>query len=85
MATKVDKFVKENQKLYKNIKPSQWGAIRAICNKKENNFKEEIKNYISKGVKAWEQKQIDTLLNFSDDLDTIKLLSIKMPKNNAKY
>jgi hypothetical protein len=80
IATKVDNFINKNKSLYKNIKPSQWGAIRAICNKGENNFKQEIKDYISKGVKVWEQNQIDTLLNFSDDLDTIKLLSIQMPK-----
>jgi hypothetical protein len=80
---KVSEFKKKYKNtLYKNIKPSQWGTIRAICNKREENFKEEIKNHISNGVKKWEQNQIDTLLRFSDDLDTIKLLSIQMPKGD---
>ena len=80
LAIKVDRFVKENQQLYKNIKPSQWGRIRSICTSGQDNFKEEIENYISSGKVSWEQNQIDTLFNFSDDLDTIKLISMQMPK-----
>ncbi len=75
----VSKFIKDNKSLYGNITPSQWGAIRSICNSGEN-FKEEIEKYISNGVKKWENKQIETFLNFSDELETIKLLTILMPK-----
>ena len=83
-AEQVSKFIQDNKFLYKNITPSQWGAIRAICNKGDKNFKEEIKEYISNGVKKWDKKQIEKLLEFSDELETIKLLSIWMPKRIGK-
>lgn len=77
---KVDEFINNNKKLYEDIKPSQWGKIRSICS--SQGTKKEIEDYISDGTRKWEQKQIDKLLDFSDDLDTIKLLSIQMPKVN---
>lgn len=80
----VDDFIKDNKSLYKNIKASQWGKIRSICTSGEDGFKEEIKEYISTGVKEWEKKQIDSLLEKCDNLEFIKLLSIQMPKQGAK-
>ncbi len=76
----VDTFILDNKPLYKKIKPSQWGKIRSICTSGEEGFKEEIEKYISSGVKQWEEKQIKKLLEVSDNLEFIKLLSIQMPK-----
>jgi len=76
----VDDFIINNKSLYKNIKPSQWGKIRSICTSEVDGFKEEIEDYISHGDKKWEKKQIKRLLEVSDDLEFIKLLSIQMPK-----
>jgi len=81
----VDSFIKEHyKKLYSNIKPSQWGKIRSICTSGSANFKDEIREYISKGTKAWEAKQIETLLQEKHTLEFIKLLSIQMPKQGEK-
>ena len=77
---KVDDFIKNNKALYTKIKPSQWGKIRSICTSREDNFKEQIEAYISHGVKKWEEKQIQKLLEVSNNLEFIKLLSIQMPK-----
>jgi len=102
----VDKFISDYyEKLYSNIKPSQWGKIRSICRSDIKNFKDEIekytengkktlteeqirmlliKEYISKGTKAWESKQIETLLQEKHTLEFVKLLSIQMPKQGGK-
>ncbi|MCF6173235.1 MAG: hypothetical protein L3J44_05565 [Campylobacteraceae bacterium] len=80
----VDDFIKKNKPLYSNINPSQWGKIRSICTKGEPNFKEEIKNYISSGVKAWSKQQTSTLLDNDEyTLEFIKLISIQMPKQGG--
>jgi hypothetical protein len=79
----VDEFIDKNKKLYKNIKPSQWGKIRSICTSGQNDFKEEIKKYISNGTKKWEKRQIDTLLQNNFSLEFVKLISIQMPKKGA--
>ena len=76
----VDKFMEDNKSLYFKIKPSQWGKIRSICISGEDNFKDEIEEYISSGTKKWEQNQIDTLLEKCDNLEFVKLISIQMPK-----
>lgn len=76
----VDKFIKYNKPLYENIKPSQWGKIRSICTSGEDCFKDKIEQYISSGVKQWEEQQINKLLEASDNLEFIKLISIQMPK-----
>ena len=80
----VDRFIKVNKSLYKNIKPSQWGKIRSICTSGEDGFREKIRAYISTGVKAWEETQIDTLLDDKNKLEFIKLLSIQMPKQKEE-
>jgi len=80
----VDKFIEDNKSLYQKIKASQWGKIRSICTSGENNFIEEIREYISNGTKKWEENQIDTLLNDNNSLEFIKLISIQMPKQGAK-
>lgn len=80
---KVDNFKTQNKKLYKNIRPSQWGTIRAICTSGSKNFKDEIAEYISHGTKEWEKKQIDILLATCDSLEFIKLIAIQMPKGKS--
>ena len=80
---KVDMFKFKYKLLYKNIKPSQWGKIRSICTSGVSNFKEEIEDYISKGTKKWEKEQIEKILEISDSLEFIKLLSIQMPKGKS--
>jgi len=77
---KVDAFINNNKELYEKIKPSQWGKIRSICTSGANDFKDEINKYVSKGIKEWEKKQIDTLLKDDYPLEFIKLISIQMPK-----
>lgn len=76
----VDIFILKHKSLYKNIKPSQWGKIRSICTSGDSDFQEQIEVYISNGVKAWEPKQIERLLEVSGSVEFIKLLSIQMPK-----
>lgn len=80
---KVDDFIKDHYTLYGKIKNSQWGKIRSICTSGEDIFHDEIRKYISNGVKAWDAKQIDTLLEKDHSLEFIKLISIQMPK--VKY
>lgn len=80
----VDDFIEINNSLYKKIKSSQWGKIRSICTSGEEDFKEEIREYISKGVKEWESNQIKTLLKDEYSLEFIKLISIQMPKATKK-
>jgi len=77
---RVDDFIGTNKSLYKKIKPSQWGKIRSICTSGEADFKDEIREYISHGVKEWDNKQIETLLQDNYSLEFIKLISIQMPK-----
>ncbi len=80
--SEVDRFIKENNSLYKKIKPSQWGTVRSICTARSDNFKNEIKTYISSGKVAWSEKQIELLCLDSDSysLEFIKLIAIQMPK-----
>ena len=80
----VDKFIKDNKSLYQKIKASQWGKIRSICTSGEDNFIDEIREYISGGTKKWEDRQIDTLLDNNYSLEFIKLISIQMPKQGAE-
>ncbi len=76
----VSEFIKDNFDLYKNIKPSQWGTIRGICIKGDENFKKQIEDYISSGKAKWEKRQIETLLGHSERLEFFKLLAMQMPK-----
>lgn len=76
----VDAFINKNKTLYKNLKSSQWGKIRSICTSGEDDFKDEIREYISHGAKKWEDKQIDILLQDEYNLEFIKLISIQLPK-----
>jgi len=88
----VDKFISDNKltffkikpKFEAKIKPSQWGKIRSICTSGDKNFKDEIEDYISNGVKAWNDEQRDALLNKNYSLEFIKLLSIQMPKQKGE-
>jgi hypothetical protein len=78
LAGSVSEFVKKyKQNLYAQIKPSQWGKIRSICTSGIDELT-QIRDYISNGVKKWDKKQIDTLLE--NNIEFIKLLSIQMPK-----
>jgi hypothetical protein len=78
LAGNVSEFVKKyKQNLYAQIKPSQWGKIRSICTSGTDELT-QIRKYISNGVKKWDKKQIDTLLE--NNIEFIRLLSIQMPK-----
>jgi len=80
----VDDFISKYHKpLYENIKPSQWGKIRSICTSGVDDFEKDIRDYISDGIKKWEDKQISTLLDTKYDLEFTKLLSIQMPKKKG--
>ena len=80
VATKVQEFI-QNNKIYNEIKNSQWGKIRSICTSGSQNFKQEIREYISSGKVSWEKEQIAKLLdNDSHSPEFIKLLAIHMPK-----
>lgn len=79
----VDVFIANHKSLYKKIKASQWGKIRSICTSGDENFKDEIRSYISNGVKKWDSQQIETLLDDSYSLEFIKLISIQMPKQKG--
>lgn len=76
----VDAFITKNKNLYGKIKSSQWGKIRSICTSHNSEHKEEIREYLSHGVKKWEDKQITTLLEDDCSLEFIKLISIQLPK-----
>ncbi len=81
---KTDDFIGKHKTLYTKIKNSQWGKIRSICTSGGDNFRDEIKEYISSGVKAWDSQQINTLLNEQYSLEFIKLISIQMPKVESR-
>ncbi len=80
LATDVAQFKKRYKNLFSNIQPSQWGAIRAICNSNMENKKKAIQKQISGGIKAWTRQQQQLLLEH--DVEFIKLLAIQMPKGN---
>lgn len=84
LATKVNSFMKNNKQLYKNISNSQWGTIRSICNSPADQFREEIRDYISDGKVTWSAEQIESLLEEGKSREFIKLLSMKMPKNRKE-
>ena len=81
---KVDEFIKNHKSLYINIKNSQWGKIRSVCISNDD-YKNEIIDYISDGVKQWDEKQQQILKELLDNenLNFIKLVSIIMPKENS--
>jgi hypothetical protein len=80
LANAVDAFIAENRTIYSNIKNSQWGNIRSICNSPESGYIEEIRKYISNGTKMWDDKQIKILLDCNPKQEFLKLLAMQMPK-----
>jgi hypothetical protein len=80
----VDEFISNYKSLYGNIKPSQWGKIRSICTSTNENFLDEIQEYIGHGTKEWEKKQQEKLLKYGKSLEFIKLLSIQIPKAQSR-
>jgi len=80
LADEVQSFIVNNKSLYQNIKNSQWGTIRSICTANSENYKDEIRAYISSGKVEWNEKQIDKLLKDTHTLEFIKLVAIQMPK-----
>jgi len=74
----VDEFISKYKNLYRNITPSQWGNIRSIARSNIDNPKKEIEEYISHGVKKWEDKQKRVLLD--KDIKFIELVAINLPK-----
>jgi hypothetical protein len=79
---KAKEFVKENKNNFKEITSSQWGSIRAILNRNEENYKEKIIDYISNGVKKWEDKEINIIKNFLNtaDKELLKAVVILMQR-----
>jgi len=80
LANAVNRFISDNKKLYKNISKAQWGTIRSICSSSIENFKDEIRAYISDGKVTWTREQIESLLEEGKSRKFIKLLTIQMPK-----
>jgi hypothetical protein len=80
---RVFKFIDDNKALYKNIKNSQWGRIRNICNSNDSNKMNLIRDYLESGIKRWDSKQISTLLN-NNDIEFIRLVSIQMHSSGGK-
>jgi len=80
LASKVNRFARENKRLYKNISNAQWGTIRSICSSGRENFREEIRKYIESGKVTWTNEQIETLLEEGKSREFIKLLSMQMLK-----
>ncbi|HHD82098.1 MAG TPA: hypothetical protein ENK94_02780 [Campylobacterales bacterium] len=80
LANRVSDFISKNKKLYKGISKAQWGTIRSICTSPIENFKDEIRAYISDGKVTWKTEQIENLLEEAKSREFIKLLSMQMPK-----
>lgn len=83
LTDEVQEFMDKKKALYKKIKNAQWGTIRSICTAGEENFKDEIRAYISSGKVEWDKDQISNLLDDKHDLVFIKLLAMQMPKING--
>ncbi len=80
LAEKVNEFVDKNkEKLYKSITNSQWGQIRSICSNYPENYDEKIREFVGSGVKKWNDKQKNTLLN-NHSPEFIKLVAMQMQK-----
>jgi len=84
LASAVYTFIQENRILYKNISNAQWGTIRAICSGSSDDFRDEIREYISDGKVTWKTEQIECLLEEGKSRAFIKLLSMQMPKGEQK-
>ena len=84
LASAVYTFIQENRTLYKNISNSQWGTIRAICSGSSDDFRGEIREYVSDGKVTWKTEQIESLLEEGKSRAFIKLLSMQMPKGEQK-
>lgn len=90
IANEVADFVTQHKKSkLKDIKPSQWGNIRSIASRKEEDFLEKIKTYISNGTRKWEEEQRNILIKAIDNHKTdkqkfTKLLAMKMGGKNDK-
>ncbi len=88
LAKEVAEFVKKHKKsTFAKIKPSQWGKVRSIAASNEDDFLQEIKEYISNGSKKWEEKQIKVLIGIVEQHATDKryftrLLAMKMGGDN---
>ena len=84
LASAVYAFMQENRTLYKNISSSQWGTIRSICSSSSDNFRDEIRAYVSDGKVTWKTQQIESLLEEGKSRAFIQLLSMQMPKGEQK-
>lgn len=87
LVEEVEKYIEENQDNFEDIKNSQWGQIRAICQFKKENYKEEIVNFITKGVSKSQWENVANKMKYileNKSLDFIKLLAMTMPKQGDK-
>jgi len=85
LASAVHEFITHNRDLYRTINKAQWGTIRAICTGASENFREEIRDYISSGTAKWQREQIAPLLDEGKSREFIKLLAIQMPKEKGDH
>ena len=84
LADDVDKFIEKNKELYKKIKNAQWGTVRSICTSNTENFKDEIRAYVSSGKVEWKENQTNELLKDNHSLEFIKLVAMQMSKEGDK-
>ncbi|WP_418179162.1 hypothetical protein ACNSOO_10200 [Aliarcobacter lanthieri] len=83
LGEKVQKFIDENKNKFNTVSKSQWGQIRVLTQFNKDSYKDEIKEFITKGTskKQWENGQkvfFEKLEN--EDIEFIKLLAMQMPK-----
>lgn len=85
LANEVDKFIKDNPKLYSQKMNSQWGSIRSLCANSKDIYA-DVEKYITHGVaeEKWKGQKTTTFLeaikNSNNPLEFTKLLSMQMPK-----
>jgi len=85
LANEVDKFIKDNAKLYSQKMNSQWGSIRSLCANTKDIYT-DVEKYITDGVAEdkWKdgkaKKLLDAIENSDNPLEFTKLLSMQMPK-----
>ena len=77
---KVEENINSLKKVYSNITKSQWGRVRAVLNS-DDNYKDTIIKYISKGVKKWTDIQIQKFTKILDEnKDYILLIVLRLQK-----
>ncbi|RXJ95765.1 hypothetical protein CRU94_03895 [Arcobacter sp. AHV-9/2010] len=83
LSQRVQNFIVKNEDKFKNVSNSQWGQIRVLVQFDKDNYKDKIKEFITKGVSKtkWEQGQkvLSDIVD-DEDIEFVKLLSMMMSK-----